>query len=293
MKQWVILSGKGGTGKTTVTAALAHLAADTCHLVLADADVDAANLELVLAPTLETSHEFQSGELAVIDPALCVACGSCAEACRFEAIVPGEPAYRVDPLGCEGCAACTYRCPAGAIRMVPRDAGRWFISQTRFGPLYHAQLFAGGENSGKLVTLLKQTARLHALDDEADLLLVDGPPGIGCPAIATLSGADFALIVTEATAAGAHDVERILDTAAHFRVPSAVLLNKEDLNPAQAEAIAAHCADRGVPLLGHLPYDLTAIEAMSRAEPVTVTNGPLSTALRHAWEALKTYLYSD
>jgi len=293
MKQWVILSGKGGTGKTTVAASLAYLAAATCHLVLADVDVDAANLELVLAPTLESTHEFRSGELATIDPAFCIACGRCAEACRFEALLPGELTYRVDPLSCEGCAACTYRCPAGAIRMKPRDAGRWFNSQTRFGLLYHAQLFAGGENSGKLVTVVKQMARLRALDDNADLLLVDGPPGIGCPVIATLSGADLALIVTEATSAGAHDLERILNAATHFRVPSVVLLNKADLNPAQAEVIAAHCAAREIPLLGRLPYDLTAIEAMSRAEPVTATDGPLSTALHHAWEALKKYLSSD
>ena len=293
MKQWVILSGKGGTGKTTVAAALAHLAADTCHLVLADVDVDAANLELVLSPTLETTHEFQSGELAVIDPARCIACGKCMEACRFEAIIPGEPAYRVDPVSCEGCAACTYRCPTGAIQMVTRDAGRWFTSQTRFGLLYHAHLFAGGENSGKLVTLVKQMARLRALDDKAGLLLVDGPPGIGCPVIAALSGADLALIVTEATAAGVHDLERILDTAAHFRVPVVVLLNKTDLNPAQAETVVAYCAAREIPLLGRLPYDLTAIKAMSRAEPVTVTDGPLSTALHHAWEALKPYLHPD
>jgi len=293
MRQWVILSGKGGTGKTTVAAALAHLAAATYRLALADVDVDAANLELVLSPTLEAAHEFQSGELATIDPALCIACGRCVEACRFKAIVPGEQAYCVDPLSCEGCAACTYHCPAGAIRMAPRDAGRWFTSQTRFGPLYHARLFAGGENSGKLVTLVKQMARLRALDDKADLLLVDGPPGIGCPVIATLSGADLALIVTEATAAGAHDLERILGTAAHFCVPAVVLLNKADLNPAQAETITAHCVAREVPLLARLPYDLTAVEAMSRAEPVTVTDGPLSTALHRTWEALKTHLYSD
>ena len=286
MKQIVILSGKGGTGKTTVTAALAHLASAAHSVVLADADVDAANLELVLAPTPEAEEAFWSGELAAIDPELCIACGRCDEVCRFEAIVPGDPAYRVDPLSCEGCASCFYACPASAIRMEKRHAGRWFVSHTRFGPLYHAHLFAGQENSGKLVTLVKQRARLRALDDGAELLLVDGPPGIGCPVISAISGADLALIVTEPTVAGAHDLERILDLAAHFRVPAAVVINKADLSPAQTENIVAACTEEAIPVLGQLPYDPTVTEAMVRGQPVTERTGPVTEALQKVWAAL-------
>ncbi|MBN1583695.1 MAG: 4Fe-4S binding protein, partial [Anaerolineae bacterium] len=180
MKQLVILSGKGGTGKTTVAAALADLASRELSIVLADADVDAANLELVLEPSRQAEHDFSGGQVADIDPQACTACGRCAELCRFEAILPGE-VYSVDPLACEGCASCFYQCPAEAIRMLEMRAGQWFRSETRFGPLFHAHLFAGQENSGKLVTLVKQQARLRALDSDASLLLVDGPPGIGCP----------------------------------------------------------------------------------------------------------------
>jgi len=297
MKQLVILSGKGGTGKTTVTAALAHLAAQDRRIVLADADVDAANLGLVLAPVTEETHDFTGGRIAVVDTERCIACGRCAEVCRFDAVrVRARPgnAYAVDPIACEGCAACVYECPANAIAMQPQRAGQWFVAKTRYGPLYHAHLFAGQENSGKLVTLVKQMARLRArgrgFDDEADLLLVDGPPGIGCPVIAALSGADMALIVTEPTVSGAHDLERALGLAAHFNIPAAVLLNKADLSPAQAEAIVTYCAARDVPLVGSLPYDPAVTEAMVRGEPVTTTAGPVADALRAAWGVVQTQI---
>jgi MinD superfamily P-loop ATPase len=290
MRQLVILSGKGGTGKTTVTAGLTHLAAQSEHLVLADADVDAANLGLVLAPVTEEAHDFTGGKVATIDPALCVACGRCAEVCRFAAIAVRESAYSADPIACEGCAACAYECPAGAIEMRPQRAGQWFVARTRYGPLYHAHLSAGQENSGKLVTLVKQMARLRALDDEADLLLVDGPPGIGCPVIAALSGADLALIVTEPTLSGAHDLERIMGLASHFRVPAAVLLNKADISPKQAGVIAGYCAAHGITLVGRLPYDPHVTESMVRGEPVTATAGAVSEALTEAWEVLQSHL---
>ena len=294
MKQLVILSGKGGTGKTTVTAAFAHLAAQmpgaqTRQLVIADADVDAANLGLVLAPVTEETHDFTGGKVAVIDPAACSACGRCAEVCRFEAVQPGA-AYAVDPIACEGCAACFYECPAQAITMTPQRAGQWFVARTRYGPLYHAHLFAGQENSGKLVTLVKHKARLRALDEQADLLLVDGPPGIGCPVIAALAGADLVLIITEPTVSGVHDLERILGVAAHFQTRAAVLLNKSDLSPAHAEAITAVCAARAIPLVGRLPYDPAVTESLVRGEPVTAGEGMVSAALRVAWDALQTQL---
>jgi MinD superfamily P-loop ATPase len=286
MKQLVILSGKGGTGKTTVAAALAHLAAQHNRVVLADADVDAANLGLVLAPEPQEKHDFTCGQVAVVDPARCIACGRCAEVCRFAAVRAGD-VYGVDPLACEGCAACRYECPAGAIVMAPQHAGQWFVATTRYGPLYHAHLFAGQENSGKLVTLIKQMARLRAFDDEADLLLIDGPPGIGCPVIAALAGADLALIVTEPTVSGAHDLERALGLTAHFNIPAAVLLNKSDLSPAQAQNVAAYCTAQSIPLVGCLPYDPAVTAAMVRGEPVTARDGAAARALRTAWAVLQ------
>ncbi|MBN1873398.1 MAG: ATP-binding protein [Anaerolineae bacterium] len=288
MKQVVILSGKGGTGKTTVTAALAHLASQELSIVLADADVDAANLELVLAPDKQEEHAFSGGKVAVIDPDLCIACGRCAEVCRFEAILVADT-YQVDTLSCEGCAACFYQCPVEAIQMQAMQDGRWFRSDTRFGPLYHAHLFAGRENSGKLVTLVKQQARLRALDTGADLLLVDGPPGIGCPVISASAGADMALLVVEPTVSGVHDLERVLATTEHFGVPAGVIINKADLNPARSAEIVAFCEARGVDVMGQLPYDDAVTKAMVAGWTVTEGKGEgkVAGALREALVLIK------
>jgi MinD superfamily P-loop ATPase len=293
MKQLVILSGKGGTGKTTVAAALAHLASGELSTVLADADVDAANLELVLDPVKQEEHDFRSGQVAVIAPEACIACGICADVCRFEAVVPGDEAYRVEPLACEGCASCFYQCPEEAIRMEEQHAGMWFRSDSRFGPLFHAHLFAGQENSGKLVTLVKQQGRLRALDTGAELLVVDGPPGIGCPVISASAGADMALHVVEPTVSGVHDLERIMGTTDHFGVPSLVAINKADLNPARCEEIAAFCAERGVQVVGRIPYDNVVTEAMVQGQPVTAyTDGPVEEALRGVWSRVKEQLFA-
>ncbi len=287
MKQLVVLSGKGGTGKTSITAALAHLASQEMNVVLADADVDASNLELVLDPTKQETHDFTGGKVAVIDSELCSACGTCQTVCRFDAILSNET-FRVDPLACEGCAACYYQCPEQAIRMEEQRDGCWFRSATRFGPLFHAHLFAGQENSGKLVTQVKQRARLLATNTGADLLLVDGPPGIGCPVIAASTGADAALLVVEPTISGAHDLERILGTTNHFGVPSLAVINKADLNPARAGEIAAFCTEQGVEVVGRIPYDTVVTEAMVQGRPVTEhTAGPVADALREVWERVK------
>jgi len=290
LKQLVVLSGKGGTGKTTVVAALAHLASEKMPLVLADADVDAANLELVLDPIQQEVHDFRSGKLAVIDPVACTACGRCAEVCRFEAVVAGD-VYEVDPLACEGCAACFYQCPVEAVAMQEQHAGRWFRSETRFGPLFHAHLFAGRENSGKLVTTVKQQANVHALDTKAALLLIDGPPGIGCPVIAASVGTDLALLVVEPTVSGAHGLERVLATTEHFRVPAMVAINKADLNPARSDQIAAYCSERGIEVVGRIPYDTMVTEAMVAGQPVTaVEDGAVSRALREVWAGCKRHM---
>lgn len=293
MKQVVVLSGKGGTGKTTVAAALAHLASEELSLVLADGDVDAANLELVLEPGKLEEHDFMSGKRAVIDPEACTGCGICESVCRFEAIrslteTSLNPVYRVDGLSCEGCAACYYQCPDDAIRMEEQLAGRWFRSDTRFGPLFHAHLFAGQENSGKLVTLVKQQGRLLASDTGAELLLVDGPPGIGCPVISASAGADMALLVVEPTVAGVHDLERVLGTTQHFGVPSLVIINKADLNVHRSDEVAVFCAEQGIELVGRIPYDTVVTEAMVLGRPVTAyADGAVSAALRDVWGRIK------
>jgi MinD superfamily P-loop ATPase len=288
VRQIVILSGKGGTGKTTVAAGLAHLASQETSVVLADADVDAANLELVLSPELETEETFTGGGVAVIDPDLCMACGRCHEVCRFEAIVAEDEAYRVEEIDCEGCGACMQVCPAEAIRLEARLDGKWFRSRTRYGQLFHAHLFAGRENSGKLVTLVKTQAHDLGLARGADYLIVDGPPGTGCPVIAAISGMDVALLVTEPTVSGAHDLERIVGVTHHFGVPALVCINKWDLNRAQTERIAAWCAAQEVPVIGWVPFDQVVTEAMVQGQPVTAySDGSVSEAVRALWAELK------
>jgi len=291
MKQLVILSGKGGTGKTTVAAALVHLASQEAPIVIADADVDAANLELVLSPTRLEEHDFLSGQVAVIQAQACSACGKCVEVCRFDAVFPCNGNYAVDALACEGCAACFYQCPAGAIRMEEQHAGQWYCSQTRFGPLFHARLFAGQENSGKLVTVVRRQAWLWARDTAARLLLIDGPPGIGCPVIAASTGVNVALVVTEPTVSGVHDLQRILSAIAHFGVLALVLINKADLNLKKVQEIESFCASNGIEVVSHVPFDTVVTRAMVHGQPVTTyTDNAVSVELRNAWKRIKGYL---
>jgi MinD superfamily P-loop ATPase len=296
LKQLVVLSGKGGTGKTTISAALAHLASTEMSLVLVDADVDAANLELVLEPRQREAHDFWSGQIATIDTDRCTACGRCFEVCRFDAVLAGDR-YGIDSVACEGCAACFHQCPVEAIHMEEQQAGRWFRSDTRYGPLFHAHLFAGRENSGKLVNQVKQQASLLALDRDADLLVIDGPPGIGCPVISACAGADLALHVVEPTVSGAHGLQRVMGTTDHFRVPSLVVINKADLNSQRATEIVTFCTDRGVEVAGCIPYDTVVTEAMVHGMPVTAympepgsADGAVAQALAQAWAYTKAFL---
>ncbi len=293
IQQLVILSGKGGTGKTSVAAAFAHLAhagPQPMQAVLADADVDAANLELVLQPDRLAEHDFLGGQVAVIDETRCQRCGICEQVCRFEAILPPNPeagpAYRVDPIACDGCAACVYQCPEQAVHMEAQLAGAWFQSQSRYGPLFHAALRPAQENSGKLVTLVKQQARLLGLDSGAPLLIVDGPPGTGCPVIAAASGANLALIVAEPTVAGVHDMERVVRLAQHFRLRTLVCNNKADIYPQGAAQIADFCARQGIELAGRIPFDETVTKAMVQGEPVTayLPQAPASRAIVEIWK---------
>ena len=301
MKQLVILSGKGGTGKTSVAAAFAHLAREgspPVRAVLADTDVDAANLELVLRPEKQEEHEFWGGSIAVIDEALCQGCGTCEQVCRFDAIIPPASTngftYLVDPIACDGCAACVYQCPELAIHMETQLAGYWYRSRSRYGQLFHAELRPAQENSGKLVTLVKQQARLMGLDTQAELVIVDGPPGIGCPVISAASGADLALIVVEPTAAGIHDMERVLKTVRHFRVPPLVCINKADLYLQGSEQIVKYCDQYEIEVVGKIPFDETVTWAMVNGEPVTTyqPDSPASLALVEVWQKVAAKLVS-
>jgi len=259
VKELVVVSGKGGTGKTSVVAALAVQAESR---VVADCDVDASNLHLLLQPSVRQRFDFSGGKVARIVPDLCTNCGTCEEVCRYDAVkrrasgeAGDEVAFFIQSLACEGCGVCAWFCPTEAIAFEPVINGEWYISDTRVGTMLHAHLDAGAENSGKLVTLIRQRARGLAGEELADLLLVDGPPGIGCPVIASLSGADAALIVAEPTVAGYHDFERIAALAAHFAVPAALCINKCDLDLDMAERLQAAADGRQIPCLGRVRYD--------------------------------------
>jgi len=288
MREIVVISGKGGTGKTSLTAAFAHLASAK---VVCDLDVDAPDLHILLEPQVQRQCAFMSGHEAIIDPALCKACGLCAAKCRFGAIQAQGGSYRIDPTRCEGCKVCVALCPHQAIDWQDRLCGTWSRSETRFGPMVHAQLFPGQENSGRLVSLLKEQARKVAEEQGLNLILSDGSPGIGCPVIASLSQASLAVIVTEPTPSGLHDLKRIADPCDHSRIKVAVLINKADLNREHAEAIEALCAEKGYALAGHLPHDTIVARAMVQRKAVTeLEANPFSDQVRRIWNELESLL---
>lgn len=265
MKELVIISGKGGTGKTSVTASFAALAGKS---VLADCDVDAADLHLLLKPEIRVKHEFVSGWEAVIDPEKCRGCGTCRAVCRFGAVAIRNGKAVIDPFSCEGCGVCVELCPEKAIRFPERHCGEWYESETRCGTMIHARLAPAAENSGKLVTQVRKAARDAAEKEKCDLLLVDGPPGIGCPVIASLTGADAVFIVAEPTVSGEHDMERVIRLAGHFGVPVLFCVNKWDLNPGKTEAMEARARSFGASVMGRIPYDMIFNQAMVRGELV-------------------------
>ena len=288
MRELVVLSGKGGTGKTSLTAAFAHLAQAK---VLCDLDVDAPDLHLITQPTIMRRGPFLAGHVAEIDPGRCTGCGICADVCNFGAIRAEGNHRVVETAHCEGCKVCVSFCPEGAIAFPDRFCGTWFESGTRFGPMVHAQLDPGQENSGKLVALLKAKARERAAALGFDLILSDGAPGIGCPVISSLSQASLALLVTEPTPSGLHDLERVDDLCGHFRIRTTVLINKADLGPDYRAAIHAFCRARTIPVAGHLPHDPAVPEAMVRAQAVTEGPGtPFGTLVRQIWSGLQPLL---
>jgi MinD superfamily P-loop ATPase len=265
MIRLAVISGKGGTGKTMITAALAHLLPGT--LVLADCDVDAANLELLLNPKIIRKEPFMGMKSAVINPDICIGCGECESHCRFNAIFPEGNIYRVSPLHCEGCAVCNYVCPVQAVSMEPRQTGEVMYSQTERGHLVHARLVPGAGNSGLLAHAVKKMALKQ--DRDCDLFLIDGPPGTGCPLISTISGVDAVLIVTEPSVSGLHDLKRVVAVCRQFRPQILVAINRFDLDESLTESIRQWCAGENIPVVGEIPFDPVVIDSVRKGVPVT------------------------
>jgi MinD superfamily P-loop ATPase len=284
----VVVSGKGGTGKTSVVASFAMLAENA---VVADCDVDAADLHLVLPPEIEERHVFASGHEAVVRDADCGACGVCLEVCRFGALStpPGSAIPRVDPIACEGCGVCVHACPDRAIDFVERECGEWFVSSCPSGPMVHARLGIAAENSGKLVATVRAEARRAAGLLGRGLILVDGPPGVGCPVIAAITGAAAVLVVTEPTVSGEHDLTRVLSLARHFGIPAAVCINRWDLCPERASALEELAVSEGAELAGRIRYDPSVTVAQVQGRPVVELGGPAADDVSLVWENVRSF----
>ena len=282
MKELVILSGKGGTGKTSLTASLAVLASGC---LLCDADVDAADLHLLMQPDIKQRTDFQGGGVAIIDSQRCTGCGTCIDMCRWSAI---GPEFVVDEIACEGCGVCVDFCPEQAIDFPTKTCGQWFVSDTRCGPMVHARLGIAEENSGKLVTLVRQQAKRLAEEKGIDLIITDGPPGVGCPVIASVGGATSTLIVTEPTVSGIHDMSRAIALCRHFKVPVMVCINKFDLNLDNNAKIEQMARDAGLPVVGRIPFDPNFTRGMVQGKTLIEFDGhgPTGESIRQLWAAI-------
>lgn len=288
MKELVIISGKGGTGKTSLTACFAVLAARS---VIADCDVDASDLHLVLSPHITERHEFRCGHGAVILQDGCIGCGVCQKWCRFDAVTisktpAGETVFSIDPASCEGCGVCVRFCPVHTIAFPERLSGEWMISETRCGTMVHARLGVAAENSGKLVSTVRRAARRIADEQGDSLILVDGPPGIGCPVIASLTGASQVLVVTEPTVSGEHDLERVLSLTQHFSIPASICVNKWDLNPEMTERIENSARKAGARMAGRIRYDSEVTLAQIQERAVVELDAPCAEDIRQVWSTL-------
>jgi MinD superfamily P-loop ATPase len=286
MKQITVLSGKGGTGKTTITASFAVLARNA---VIVDCDVDAPDLHILLHPHIIETKEFTGSKLAVIDETKCVLCGLCREKCRFDAI---SEKFKVDPFACEGCGVCTFVCPVNAITLTERISGHAYISKTEYGFMAHAMLSPGESNSGKLVTLVRQNAKILAENENSNLILIDSSPGIGCPVIASVTGVDVGIIVTEPTMSGIHDLERALQLLKHFNVPPIVCINMYDINMENTEKIVHFCEESGIEVAGKIPFNPVVTEAMVNGKPILkyAPESDIAQAIRKAWKKILSIL---
>lgn len=266
MREIAVLSGKGGTGKSSLTAALATI---SHKVVVADCDVDAANMHLILEPVNHHEEHFTTGHKAIIDYDVCTNCGLCMEYCRFDAISLVNDTVTISETSCDGCKLCSRICPVEAIEMAPQNRSKWFSGTFRNGYMVHARLAPGEENSGKLVNIVRENAKSVAKKNQLETIIIDGPPGTGCPAISTLTGTSAAILVTEPSRSGFHDLKRIVELTAGFKVPSSVVINKFDLNPDIAKEISDWCQEQNIPVIGKLPFDPKVVEAMVQCKSIT------------------------
>lgn len=282
MKELVVISGKGGTGKTSLVACFSALATSK---ILADCDVDAADLHLILQPEIKIKTEFYSGKKATVDYSKCYKCYRCKSLCKFDAI---SDSIEINEMNCEGCGVCEYFCPVKAITLNPHCSGEWYISETRSGKLLHAQLGIAEENSGKLVTTLKNEARKIAKEDNAELIIIDGSPGIGCPVIASISGASLVLIVTEPSLSGIHDAKRVYELTQHFKIPACMCINKFDINTELTGELEDFCAVNSIEIVGKIPYTDEFTKAQfEHLSIVEYSDNHISKQIKTIWE--KTY----
>lgn len=287
MKEIVVISGKGGTGKTSLTASFALLGGR--EVVVADCDVDAADMHLLLQPDFAQAEDFYSGLLARIDADRCTNCAACAEVCRFEAIPVIDGQHTIDELACEGCGYCPRVCPEEAISMEERNVGQWFISTTKAGSsMVHARLGIGAENSGKLVAKVKNEAKALAEENNIEFVLVDGSPGVGCPVVSSLSGASYVVLVTEPTVSGLHDLKRVYELVHKFNIPAGCIINKSDLNPQVTQQIKEFMEKEGIDHIASLPYDETFTRAMTNGQTIVeFDGGDLKQILADSWDKVK------
>jgi MinD superfamily P-loop ATPase len=289
MKEIVIISGKGGTGKTSITSSLAML--EKQNAVVADCDVDAADMHLLLKPDFANKEDFYSGEMATIDQEKCIRCGKCKKICRFDAIDLTDQTFTIKELDCEGCGYCARICPTLAIRMEPALSGRSYISQTKINTtLVHAELAIGADNSGKLVTKVKTTAKQLAEKEQVDFTIVDGTPGIGCPVTASLTGADYAIIVTEPTVSGIHDMLRVHELVQNFRIPVGIIINKYDLNPEKSNEIERFIEENQMDYLGKFNYEENFTKSMTQGQTIVEYDEKLKSQMEDIWSKVKSLL---
>jgi MinD superfamily P-loop ATPase len=288
MKELVIISGKGGTGKTTIAAAFATLAENK---VVADCDVDAADLHIIMTPEVQEQGDFIGGKVPRINKELCTQCGLCRDLCRFDAITEE---YLINKVNCEGCGVCFNFCPEKAIDFNQVVSGKWFISNTRFGPLIHAKLGIAEENSGKLVSLVRQKAKIKAEEEKHELIIIDGAPGIGCPVISCITGTDLILIVTEPTLSGIHDLKRTVELANHFGISSIVCINKFDLNTDMTKSIERYCYENKIKVMGKIPFDEQVVRALIQKKSISEhSSGIAAKAVKEMWQDISQVLFSN